>query len=1021
SLRTPSLFELLLLTSLGLARNREPCDSTRMAVTEADNPLLGEITCGTLLQKLQEIWDEVGESDEERDKLLLQIEEECLNVYKKKVELAAKSRAELLQTLSDANVELSNLIAALGDKSYIGIPDKTSGTIKEQLSAIAPALEQLWQQKEERLREFSGVQSQIQKICEEIAGGLSNGPLVVDESDLSLKRLDDYKSKLQELQKEKSDRLNKVLEFVSTVHDLCAVLGLDFLTTVTEVHPSLDEANGVQNKSISNETLSTLANTVLTLKEDKNQRLKKLQELATQLTDLWNLMDTPNEERELFDHVTCHISASVHEVTVSGALALDLIEQAEVEVDRLDKLKASRMKEIAFRKQTELEEIYARAHIEIKPEVVRERIMSLVDSGNTEPAELLAQMDGEIAKAKEEAFSRKEILDRVEKWMSACEEESWLEDYNLDQNRYSASRGAHLNLKRAEKARILVSKITAMVDTLVAKTRAWEEDKSMSFEYDGVPLLAMLDEYTILRQEREEEKRRQKEQKKQQEQPHTDQDTSAFGSKPSPARPASAKKPVGTRANGGGSNETPIKRLSMNGNKSKRDSLNKLTSPSNLGAVSKEDAASPVLRSSPRETMSNTNEPAKTLLPYLQRADELQKHEPLVAYYCRLYAMEKGLKIPQSERTKTTNSILMSLINQLEKDKKSLTLSPDDNMHVEGFALNVFAKADKQDRAGRADLGTAKTFYAANIFFEILSQFGPVPPDIEQKQKYAAWKAADIRKAIKEGRKPTPGDPVDDESDLSLPSSGPSGSYDLGASDTNVPSQHRTEPGPSHDSNDDSGHHHFPEVPQHHLPPPRFHDNSNNNYQTDVPPPPPSSYPSNDLLPPPTGPSDSPYPHPYNHQSYHQDPPQHMPPPPQNYPSHEPSPNSLPNFQSYPSFSESSLPATPSHFPSHYQNPEPYYSSPHSAPAPSSSSFASAPPPSPYSSSNGRVNVPPALDPPAQKYHYDSSYQPGPEKIAEAHKAARFAVGALAFDEISTAVEHLKKSLELLTNPSAGH
>ena len=49
-----------------------------------------------------------------------------------------------------------------------------------------------------------------------------------------------------------------------------------------------------------------------------------------------------------------------------------------------------------------------------------------------------------------------------------------------------------------------------MVDTLVAKTRAWEDDKSMSFEYDGVPLLAMLDEYTILRQEREEEKRRQK-------------------------------------------------------------------------------------------------------------------------------------------------------------------------------------------------------------------------------------------------------------------------------------------------------------------------------------------------------------------------------------------------------------------------------------------------------------------------------------------------------------------------------
>ena len=38
-------------------------------------------------------------------------------------------------------------------------------------------------------------------------------------------------------------------------------------------------------------------------------------------------MDTPDEERELFDHVTCNISASVEEVTVPGALALDLIEQ----------------------------------------------------------------------------------------------------------------------------------------------------------------------------------------------------------------------------------------------------------------------------------------------------------------------------------------------------------------------------------------------------------------------------------------------------------------------------------------------------------------------------------------------------------------------------------------------------------------------------------------------------------------------------------------------------------------------
>lgn len=49
-----------------------------------------------------------------------------------------------------------------------------------------------------------------------------------------------------------------------------------------------------------------------------------------QLSDLWNLMETPKEERSFFDHVTCHMSAAVDEVTADGALALDLIEQVSL-------------------------------------------------------------------------------------------------------------------------------------------------------------------------------------------------------------------------------------------------------------------------------------------------------------------------------------------------------------------------------------------------------------------------------------------------------------------------------------------------------------------------------------------------------------------------------------------------------------------------------------------------------------------------------------------------------------------
>ena len=76
---------------------------------------------------------------------------------------------------------------------------------------------------------------------------------------------------------------------------------------------------------------------------------------------------------------------------------------------------------------------------------------------------------------------------------------------------------------------------------------------------------------------------------------------------------------------------------------------------------------------------------------------------------------------------------------------------------VEAFALDVFQKADGEDRSGLADKGTARTFYAAGNFLDVLQQFGELSDDFKQMKKYAKWKAADILSAIKEGRAPTPG------------------------------------------------------------------------------------------------------------------------------------------------------------------------------------------------------------------------------------------------------------------------
>ena len=43
----------------------------------------------------------------------------------------------------------------------------------------------------------------------------------------------------------------------------------------------------------------------------------------------------------------------------------------------------------------------------------------------------------------------------------------------------------------------------------------------------------------------------------------------------------------------------------------------------------------------------------------------------------------------------------------------------EDAVYCENFALTVFNRADRVDRAGRADKATAMTFYAASYFMEV--------------------------------------------------------------------------------------------------------------------------------------------------------------------------------------------------------------------------------------------------------------------------------------------------------------
>ncbi|KAH7516207.1 hypothetical protein FEM48_Zijuj10G0110800 [Ziziphus jujuba var. spinosa] len=568
--------------------------------------------CNALLKELQQIWNDIGETEADQDRMLMELERECLEVYRRKVDEAANAKARLHQSVAAKEAELATLVASLGELN-IHSPiqtEKRSTSLKEKLASVAPLVDDLKMKKDERMKQFADIKTQIDKISGEISGysylnGVVITSLSLDDQDLSLRKLTEFQTHLRSLQKEKSDRLHKVLEYVNEVHSLCGVLGLDFGQTVSDVHPSLQETSIEQSTNISNSTLEGLEQTILKLKTERKVRIQKLKDIAASLFELWNLMDSSKEEKINFSTFSSILGTSEPEIIEPGFLSTEIIEQASAEVERLTKLKASRMKELVMKRRSELEELCRITHIEPDTSTSAEKSNAMIDSGLVDPSELLANIEAQIAKAKEEAASRKEIMDRIDRWLFACEEENWLEEYNQDENRYNAGRGAHINLKRAERARV-TGLFPAIVDNLINRTLAWEDEKKTLFLYDGVRLVSILEDYKISRRQKEEEKKRFRDQKKLQDLLLTEKEA-IYGSKPSPRKSNSFRKVNGYRANGNGSMTPTPRRNSVGGGTPElltprsysgrqngyfKEMRRLSTAPLNFVAISKEDTMS---------------------------------------------------------------------------------------------------------------------------------------------------------------------------------------------------------------------------------------------------------------------------------------------------------------------------------------------------------------------------------------------------------------------------------------------
>ncbi|KAJ5697205.1 Vacuolar protein sorting-associate Vta1 N-terminal [Penicillium malachiteum] len=151
------------------------------------------------------------------------------------------------------------------------------------------------------------------------------------------------------------------------------------------------------------------------------------------------------------------------------------------------------------------------------------------------------------------------------------------------------------------------------------------------------------------------------------------------------------------------------------------------------------------------------------------RAAQIEKVKPVITYWCNFYIVnqiiERGLHVSDDEIKLYTTD----LVDKLEQfktdnpDNETVTDNIAASAYVEQFGLEVFNRAEAAMTANKVTKQTGDTFQAAATFLELCQNWGEIDPEIAGRVKFAKYHAIRIAKAIKAGEDPNATNPAPKE------------------------------------------------------------------------------------------------------------------------------------------------------------------------------------------------------------------------------------------------------------------
>ncbi|OHS95732.1 hypothetical protein TRFO_10384 [Tritrichomonas foetus] len=427
----------------------------------------------TISPQLSKMWDKLGLRPEERDAEFSSLQKLLINQYNIYLQTIQNRVQGTQDEVSILSVKLADLMKAYGyNQEEIDQSTEVPQDIPllQKLQFLKANYETFQQNSKDRISKMESTINVINQYFDalEYPEELRGEYTTLGSTDLTRERLRRLSQKLDELKIEKQRRIDHIGRMKEKINDLAVELSISGEDEITQI---------LRSNSVSASSMNEVENCLKKLTKLRADRVDMISQFAVEITHLWDALQVPQNERDIF-------------LAQHSTLGSDVIDSCVKEIQHLTEIRDSQKKNLLESQKAELTSLWDSLHI---PQELR-----ILPNGN----EIFGVIEQEIIRWKQFWVENHDLIETINKREKIIADFEACKDTSADPQRLTlrTHEGAKRLLTEEKIRKIYKSQLPKLDKKLIKMLRQYKKKKGEDFFWDGKPYISRLST-SVLRNE----------------------------------------------------------------------------------------------------------------------------------------------------------------------------------------------------------------------------------------------------------------------------------------------------------------------------------------------------------------------------------------------------------------------------------------------------------------------------------------------------------------------------------------